>query len=86
MANEVETDRRRLFQGVAGSAWAGIAGSSAGVQAPPGRDAQPQTKRLGMKITAVEPILTGRGVFVKIQTDAGITGYGDATNNFIPYS
>ena len=30
--------------------------------------------------------MTGSYVFLKIQTDAGITGYGDATNNFLPYS
>ena len=23
---------------------------------------------------------------MKIETDAGIVGYGDATNNFLPYS
>ena len=39
-----------------------------------------------MKITRVAPILTGRDVFVRIETDAGITGYGDATNHFVPYS
>jgi galactonate dehydratase len=39
-----------------------------------------------MKITKVEPVLTGGSVFLKVETDAGITGYGDATNNFIPYS
>jgi galactonate dehydratase len=79
MANEKETDRRSFVQGMAGTASFGIAASSAGAQSPPAR-------RAGMKITAVEPILTGGNVFVKIETDAGITGYGDATNNFIPYS
>jgi len=39
-----------------------------------------------MKITGAEPILTGSYVLLKIETDAGITGYGDATNNFLPYS
>ncbi len=39
-----------------------------------------------MKIKSAEPILTGNEVFVRIETDAGIVGYGDATNNFIPYS
>lgn len=39
-----------------------------------------------MKITRVVPILTGRDVFVRIETDAGITGYGDATNHFVPHS
>lgn len=39
-----------------------------------------------MKITDVETIATGRDIYVKIQTDAGITGYGDATNHFLPHS
>ena len=39
-----------------------------------------------MKITRVDPILTGSDVFVRIETDAGIVGYGDATNHFLPYS
>jgi galactonate dehydratase len=39
-----------------------------------------------MKIIKVEPILTGGDVFVRIETDAGIVGYGDATNSFVPYS
>jgi galactonate dehydratase len=39
-----------------------------------------------MKITGVETIMTGRDIYVKIETDAGITGYGDATQHFVPYS
>ena len=39
-----------------------------------------------MKITKVDTILTGRDVYVKIATDAGIVGYGDATNHFLPQS
>ena len=39
-----------------------------------------------MKITKVETITTGRDIYVKIQTDAGITGFGDATNHFLPHS
>ena len=39
-----------------------------------------------MKITDVETILTGRDVFVKIETDSGIFGYGDATQHFMPHS
>ena len=38
-----------------------------------------------MKITGVEPIMTGSDVFLKITTDAGITGYGDGTQHFLPY-
>ncbi len=39
-----------------------------------------------MKITKVEPIMTGSDVFLKIETDAGITGYGDGTQHFLPYA
>ena len=39
-----------------------------------------------MKITDVKTIATGRDVYVKIETDAGISGYGDATNHFLPHS
>ena len=39
-----------------------------------------------MKITRAEPVMTGSDVFVRIETDAGIVGYGDATNNFLPYT
>ncbi|MCC6860673.1 MAG: galactonate dehydratase [Bryobacterales bacterium] len=45
-----------------------------------------QEKNRRMKITRVEPILTGSDVFLKIETDAGITGYGDAANHFLPYA
>lgn len=39
-----------------------------------------------MRITHVETITTGRDIYVKIETDSGITGYGDATNHFLPHS
>jgi galactonate dehydratase len=43
-----------------------------------------------MKITKVELYLTSdvnsSAVFVQIETDAGITGYGEATNHFLPHS
>ena len=43
-----------------------------------------------MKITAVEHFLTmdvrNSAVFVKIETDEGIVGYGEATNHFLPQS
>ena len=39
-----------------------------------------------MKISNVETIATGRDIYVKIETDAGIIGYGDATNHFLPHS
>ena len=41
-----------------------------------------------MKITNVELFLTtdvrSNAVFIKVETDAGITGYGEATNHFLP--
>ena len=41
-----------------------------------------------MKITHAEPYLTSdvrsSAVLLKIETDAGITGYGEATNHFLP--
>lgn len=39
-----------------------------------------------IKITDVNVIMTGRDQYVRIDTDAGIVGYGDATNHFLPYS
>ena len=39
-----------------------------------------------MKITEVKTILTGSDVFLKIRTDVGLVGYGEATNHFLPYS
>ena len=43
-----------------------------------------------MKITDVKLFLTmdvrSNAVFLKIDTDAGITGYGDATNHFLPHA
>lgn len=47
---------------------------------------KPVQKKSGMKITGVETIMTGSDIYVKITTDSGITGYGDATNHFIPYA
>ena len=85
---ETGMDRRSLFKTIAGTgltlaagraAW----GSDGSAQAPGPAPAAP--KGLGMKIRSVETILTGGEVYVKIETDAGIIGYGDATNNFLPY-
>jgi galactonate dehydratase len=74
MSNEAEPSRRNFFRNMAGAGLLETAAEPA------------KGKRLGMKITNAEPILTGRDVFLKIETDAGIVGYGEATNNFIPYS
>ncbi len=77
MDSHSNSNRRGFLRGVAG---AGLL-SAAQVEG-----AQPARKSLRMKITRAEPILTGADVFVKIETDAGIVGYGDATNDFLPYS
>ena len=39
-----------------------------------------------MRITNMDTIMTGRDVYVRLETDVGIIGYGDATNHFLPYS
>lgn len=43
-----------------------------------------------MKITGVEHFLTSdvrsSAVFLKVETDAGIVGYGEATNHFLPHT
>ena len=39
-----------------------------------------------MKITKANTIMTGGDIFVRIETDAGIVGYGDATDYFLPYA
>ena len=39
-----------------------------------------------IKITKFDVIMTGHNEFVRLETDAGIVGYGDATNHFLPYS
>src|SRR5512140_2018436 len=46
----------------------------------------PQRSPLKMKIARAESVMAGTDVFVRIETDAGIVGYGDATNHFLPYS
>jgi len=82
LANEAGTSRRR-FMKMAGATLLWLAGRSAGAQeAPALSSAKP--KGLRMKITKVEPILTGSDVFLKIETDAGIVGYGDGTTQFLP--
>lgn len=85
-----DMNRRGLFRKVAGAGLLGMAGGASARAAdlavqPPQSPAQ-REKPLGMKIKSVEPILTGSDVFVRIETDAGIVGYGDATNHFLPYS
>jgi len=90
MTNEPGTDRRSFSKGIVGIAGAGLmmSGAEASGQDEPAKAAEPvgkERRSLRMKITKVEPILTGSDVFLKIETDAGITGYGDGTNHFLPY-
>lgn len=81
--------RRAVFRGLASTGLLYAAGRSAWGQdqtspSAPGLFGSGKIPR--MKISKVDPILTGRDVFVRIETDAGIVGYGDATNHFVPYS
>jgi galactonate dehydratase len=80
-------DRRTLLKGMTGM---GLLAATGKIVAGPDAISEPLAQELKelprMKISAVDTIMTGRDVFVKISTDAGITGYGDATNHFLPYS
>ncbi len=84
-----EATRRSLFKNIAGAGLLWTAGQSARRQdrtSSAASSMQRERRVPRMKITRVEPILTGGDVFVRIETDAGIVGYGDATNSFLPYS
>ena len=84
MADKTATNRRRVLK-IAGAGLLGMVGLAArGEEAPKPPPAKPKGPR--MKITNVETIMTGGDVFIKVETDAGITGYGDATNHFLPYA
>ncbi len=85
LANGAGTNRRRFLQ-LAGAAMLGTAGRSAMAQESPPTPAGTKSKGLRMKITKAETIMTGSDVYLKIETDAGITGYGDGTNHFLPYA
>jgi galactonate dehydratase len=81
--------RRGLIKGLAGAGLLWAAGQSARGEdrTPPSREPARSERRIPrMRITRVDPILTGSDVFVRIETDTGIVGYGDATNHFLPYS
>ena len=81
--------RRGLIKGLAGAGLLWAAGQSARGEdrTSPSRESARSDRRIPrMRITRVDPILTGSDVFVRIETDTGIVGYGDATNHFLPYS
>lgn len=84
MSNEGATNRRGFSRRIAGAGLLWMAGGPARAQEQ--QATAPRRAGRRMKITKAEPILSGAEVFVKIETDAGITGYGDATNHFLPYS
>ena len=88
-AYRAETSRRNLFRGIAGAGLLWFTGRPTWGQDLTSQAAKPVSKERKvprMKIISAEPILTGGDIFLKIQTDAGIVGYGDATNHFLPYS
>jgi galactonate dehydratase len=80
------TSRRNFAKGVAASAFSLGAVGAVGVPSPQASAAVLPGDVPKMKITKAETLMTGRDVFVRIETDAGIVGYGDATNHFVPHS
>ena len=80
-------NRRNLLKGIAGMGVLAATGGIAAAQKSSSGLPDSAPRRIPpMKITSVDTIMTGRDMFVKISTDAGIIGYGDATNHFLPYS
>jgi len=82
-------NRRNLIKSIAGTgALAAFGATPALAQNKPSNiPLDLSARKIGkIKITHCDAILTGRDVFVRIETDAGIVGYGDATNHFLPFS
>ncbi|MFC1739284.1 mandelate racemase/muconate lactonizing enzyme family protein [Planctomycetota bacterium] len=84
-AYRIQTSRRDLIRGMAGAGLALMTGGTAWGQDAP-KEVSIERKVPRMKIIKAEPILTGGDIFLKIETDVGIVGYGDGTNYFLPYS
>jgi galactonate dehydratase len=85
--NSSTMDRRNVLKGIAGmGVLAATDGIASAQKISSGSSGQAVQSIPQMKITRVDTIMTGRDVYVKITTDAGIVGYGDATNHFLPYS
>lgn len=88
-AGKTQLTRRGMFRNVAAAGVLLTAGKQSLAQeetaSSPG-SLLPERRIGRMKITSVDTILTGRDILVRIETDAGIVGYGDATNHFLPYS
>jgi len=81
-------NRRCLIKNIAGVGFLSMAAKATAaadpiVQAP--RPPIGEQKGPRMKIKSVETIMTGSDIYVRIETDAGIVGYGDATNHYLPY-
>jgi galactonate dehydratase len=81
MNSKVAENRRGFVKSMAGLSLLGAA-----VAPAPAVAQNASQNRQRMKITSAEPIMTGRDIFLRIETDAGIVGYGDATNHFLPYT
>ncbi len=91
--NNTQITRRGLVKGLSGAGLLWMAGRNASAQDSPAPSTQAISKERKvprMKIISAEPILTSdagsNAVYVKIETDVGIVGYGEATNFFVPYS
>lgn len=81
---ETGMNRRTLIKRMAGAGLLGMAAASTQAAGPPAPALERKIPRL--KIRRVDPIMTGSDIYVRIETDAGIVGYGDATNHFLPES
>lgn len=83
----VKMNRRNLLKGMTGIGLLAFSGKMVtGLNTASENTGLLNQEQPRMKITAVDTIMTGRDIFVKITTDAGIIGYGDATNHFLPFS
>ena len=76
--------RRNMIKRMSAISGLLVSGNALSIASEPQR--KQVQKKSGIKITGVETIMTGSDIYVKITTDSGITGYGDATNHFIPYA
>lgn len=83
----IKMGRRDVLKGIAGLGVLAVGERVLGASSIDSTQQKPVPRSIPrMKITAAETIMTGSNVFVKISTNEGITGYGDATNNFVPNS
>ena len=79
--------RRNLLKGIAGMGVLTAGGAFSNLQATSTSGHERVWPAIpSLKITGVQTIMTGHDIYVKIETDEGITGYGDATQHFVPRS